>query len=126
MPIMDVVMAETINKNFSSPEETRNIEKGKVEVLDLGGTQVMKARFEPGWKWSECVKPIAGGNSCQVSHLMYTLAGKMTVKMDDGTEINIGPGDATFIPPGHDAWIVGDEAFEAVDFQGAANYAKPA
>ena len=119
-------MASTVNKNFSSPEETRNIEKGRVDVLDLGGSQVMKAQFEPGWKWSECVKPVVGGDSCQVSHLMYTLKGRMTVKMDDGTEIAIGPGDATFIPPGHDAWIEGDEPFEAVDFQGAANYAKPA
>lgn len=119
-------MAETVNKNFNSPEETRNIDKGKVEVLDLGGSQVMKARFEPGWRWSECVKPIVGGNSCQVSHLMYTLSGRMVIKMDDGKEIEIGPGDATYVPPGHDAWIVGDEAFEAVDFQGAANYAKPA
>jgi hypothetical protein len=119
-------MAKAVNKNFSSPEETRNIEKGKVEVVDLGGSQVMKAQFEPGWRWSECVKPVVGGDSCQVPHLMYTLKGQMIVKMDDGTEIEIGPGDATFIPPGHDAWIVGDETFEAVDFQGAATYAKPA
>jgi hypothetical protein len=117
---------KAVNKNFNSPEETRNIEKGKISVLDLGGSPVMKARFEPGWRWSECVKPVAGGESCQTSHLMYTLKGKMTVRMDDGTEFDINAGDATFIPPGHDAWIVGDEAFEAVDFQGAATYAKPA
>ncbi len=115
-----------VNKNFNSPEETRKFDKGHAHVLDLGGSLVMKARFEPGWRWSECVKPIAGGDSCQVSHLMYTLKGRMIIKMDDGTEIEVGPGDATFVPPGHDAWIVGDESFEAVDFQGAANYAKPA
>jgi len=119
-------MSKTVNKNFSSPEETREVGKGKVEVLDLGGSPVMKATFQPGWRWSTDVKPIAGGDSCQVSHLMYTMKGRMTVKMDDGTEIAIGPGDATFIPAGHDAWIEGDETFEAVDFQGAANYAKPA
>ena len=116
-------MAAT-NKSFDSPEETRNVDKGKVEVVNLGGSQVMRATFQPGWKWSECVKPIAGTDSCQVSHLMYTIAGRMIVRMDDGSEIEVKPGDATAIPAGHDAWILGDEPFIAVDFQGAAQYAK--
>lgn len=118
-------MAETVKKNFDSPEETRNIDKGKVEVLNLGGAQVMRVTFQPGWKWSQCVKPIVGTDSCQVSHLIYTISGRMIVRMDDGSEIEIGPGDAASIPAGHDAWIVGEEAYVGIDFQGAGNYAKP-
>jgi uncharacterized protein YjlB len=95
-------------------------------VVNLGGSQVMRATFQPGWKWSECVKPIAGTDSCQVAHLIYTISGNMTVRMDDGSEIEVKPGDVTSIPAGHDAWIVGDEAYVGVDFQGAAQYAKAA
>ncbi|HEY6243272.1 MAG TPA: cupin domain-containing protein [Pyrinomonadaceae bacterium] len=118
-------MAETTKKNFSSPEDTRNIDKGKVEVLNLGGTQVMRATFQPGWKWSESVKPIVGTDSCEVSHLVYTISGRMVVRMDDGKEIEIGPGDVASIPAGHDAWIVGQEPYVGIDFQGGGNYAKP-
>ena len=100
--------------------------KGKVEVLNMGSTQVMRATFEPGWKWSECVKPIAGTDSCQVAHLIYTISGKMTVRMDDGSEFDVKTGDVTSIPPGHDAWIVGNEKYVGVDFQGAGTYAKTA
>jgi len=100
--------------------------KGKVEVLNMGSTQVMRATFEPGWKWSECVKPIAGTDSCQVAHLIYTVSGKMTVRMDDGSEFDVKAGDVTSIPPGHDAWIVGNEKYVGVDFQGAGTYAKGA
>jgi hypothetical protein len=117
-------MGGIVNKSFSSPEETRAIDKGRVEVLDLGGAQVMRATFEPGWKWSECVKPVAGTDSCQVAHLVYGVSGRMKVRMDDGTEVEVGPGDVTRIEPGHDAWVVGDEPYVAVDFQGGANYAK--
>jgi hypothetical protein len=118
-------MAETVKKSFDSPEETRSIDKGKVEVLNLGGTQVMRATFEPGWKWSECVKPVAGTDSCQVSHLVYTVSGRMKIKMDDGSETEVGAGDVVSIPPGHDAWIIGDEPYVGIDFQGGAGYAKP-
>jgi mannose-6-phosphate isomerase-like protein (cupin superfamily) len=116
----------SVNKSFDSPEETRNVNKGKVEVLNLAGTQVMRATFEPGWKWSECVKPIAGTDSCQVAHLIYTISGKMIVRMDDGSEIEVKAGDVTSIPPGHDAWIEGDEKYVGIDFQGAGTYAKAA
>jgi mannose-6-phosphate isomerase-like protein (cupin superfamily) len=118
-------MATTENKSFDSPEETRNVDKGKVEVLNLGGMQVMRATFQPGWKWSECVKPVVGTDSCQVSHLIYTVSGRMIVRMDDGSETEIKPGDATAIPPGHDAWIAGDEPYVGIDFQGGGQYAKP-
>ena len=83
-------MAETTKKNFSSPEDTRNVDKGKVEVLNLGGAQVMRATFQPGWKWSECVKPIVGTDSCEVSHLVYTISGRMAIRMDDGKKQRSG------------------------------------
>ena len=118
-------MAETVKKNFESPEETRNVDKGTVEILNLGDAQVMRVTFQPGWKWSECVKPVAGTDSCEVGHLVYVNSGRMALKMDDGSEVEIGPGDVASIPPGHDAWIVGDEPFVGLDFQGASNYAKP-
>lgn len=115
----------TTVKNFDSPEETRSIDKGNVEVLNLGGTQVMRATFQPGWKWSESVKPVAGTDTCQVAHLIYVNSGRMAIKMDDGSEVEVGPGDVAEIPPGHDAWIIGDEPFVGIDFQGGAGYAKP-
>lgn len=118
-------MSGITNKSFDSPEETRSVDKGKVEVLNLNGVQVMRAVFQPGWKWSECVKPLVKTNSCEVSHLIYTISGEMIVKMDDGSEMQIKPGDVTQIPAGHDAWIVGDEAYVGIDFQGGSEYAKP-
>ncbi len=118
-------MPKTIKKNFDNPEETRNISKGKIEVVNLGDIQAMRATFEPGWKWSECVKPVAGTDSCQVAHLGYMLSGKMIVRMDDGAEQELNPGDACVIPPGHDAWIVGDNSCVFIDFQGGTTYAKP-
>jgi hypothetical protein len=85
----------------------------------------MRATFEPGWRWSECVKPIAGTPSCQVAHLGYMVQGRMRIKMDDGSEEEIGPGEVAMIPPGHDAWIVGNERCVIIDFQGGSVYAKP-
>jgi len=117
--------AGTIRKSFSNPDETRNIPKGKVEVLNLGDVQAMRATFQPGWKWSECVKPIAGTESCQVAHLGYQLSGRMRVKMDDGSEHELNAGDACMIPPGHDAWVIGNEPVIVLDFQGGGIYAKP-
>jgi hypothetical protein len=118
-------MPATVNKSFDSSEETRNIDKGKIEVLNLGGVQVMRATFQPGWKWSECVKPVVGTDSCEVSHLIYTVSGRMGIRMDDGSETEIGPGDVTSIPAGHDAWIIGQEPYVGIDFQGGGTYAKP-
>jgi quercetin dioxygenase-like cupin family protein len=119
-------MASMIKKSFAAPEETRSVDNGKMEFVDLGDATVMRVTFEPGWRWSESVRPIAGTDSCQVAHLIYVVSGRMVVKMDDGAESEIGPGDVSLIPPGHDAWIVGDEPFVGVDFQGGGVYAKPA
>ena len=118
-------MAKIERKSFDNPEETRSIDKGKIEVVKLGDVTAMRVRFEPGWKWSECVKPVVGTASCQVGHLMHVVSGRMGVRMDDGSQAEFGPGDVGVIPPGHDAWIIGDEAFVGIDFQGGAVYAKP-
>ena len=111
-------------KNMGSPDETRSLPKTKGEVVKLGEHTIMRGTFEPGWKWSECVKPAAGTSSCQVNHVMYIISGKMRVRMDDGTEKELGPGDAGVIPPGHDAWIVGNEPCVGIDFTGGATYGK--
>jgi hypothetical protein len=112
-------------KNFSNPEETRTFPNGRLDIVNVGGTTMGRATFEPGWKWSQDVKPIAGTASCQAEHLGNVLAGQMTVVMDDGTRMRLGPGEAFSIPPGHDAWIEGNEACVVVDFVGFADYARP-
>jgi hypothetical protein len=112
-------------KHLSTPDETRNFPKGKLEVVTVGGHGMGRGTFEPGWKWSECVKPIANTDSCQAPHLGYVISGRMMTVMDDGTKIEFGPGDAMSLPPGHDAWIVGNEQCVVVDFVGFENYAKP-
>jgi ethanolamine utilization protein EutQ (cupin superfamily) len=121
----EVYMAQIEVKNFDSPDETRPFEgKGKADVLNIGDKVVGKAVFEPGWKWSENVKPIAGTDSCQVSHLGYVISGRMKVYMDDGSEAEVGPGDVMAIPPGHDAEVVGDEPCVSLDFGEFGDYAK--
>jgi hypothetical protein len=118
-------MAAVEVKSFEAPDETRPFEgKGKADVLRIGGHTVGKGVFEPGWRWSENVKPIAGTDSCQVSHLGYCLSGRMKVAMDDGTEGEVGPGQVAAIPPGHDAWIEGDEPCVFIDFGEFGDYAK--
>jgi len=92
----------------------------------LGDHTFGRGVFEPGWRWSQHVKPIAGTPSCQAAHTGYVLEGRMAVKMDDGTQVEYGPGDAFHMPPGHDAWIVGDKRCVLIDFTGVAKYAKPA
>jgi uncharacterized RmlC-like cupin family protein len=113
-------------KNFSNPDEIRNLPKTKIEVIKVGDSTIMRGTFDPGWKWSECVKPTAGTESCQAPHIMYVLSGRMKIVMDDGSEMEIGPGDAVDIPPGHDAWTLGDEPCTAIDFAAGKIYAKKA
>ena len=112
------------SKNLKSPDETRSFEHGKMELVNLDGGTVGRGTFEPGWQWSKHVKPIAKTELCEAPHFMYQISGRMRVKMDDGSEFESGPGDVTIIPPGHDAWVVGDEAVVAVDWGGATNYAR--
>ena len=121
-------MAEMIVKNIGSPDETRKFAAhGWLDVLTLPGLNFGKATFQPGWRWSDDVKPIAGTDSCLVHHNGYVLSGRMGIRMDDGTEGEVGPGDVFVCPPGHDAWVVGDEDCVVVDFASgmADDYAKP-
>lgn len=113
-------------KNLSKPDEIRTPAKTKIEVVKVGDHTIMRATFEPGWKWSECVKPVVGTSSCKVNHVLYVISGKMKVAMDNGVEMEIGPGDAANIPPGHDAWIIGDEPCVSIDFASGLVYAKKA
>ena len=119
-------MAQLIKKNFAAPDETRPIPHGRVEILNFDDLQPMRTVFEPGWRWSESVKPIAKTDSCQVLHFTYMISGRMAVRLDDGSVGEFGPGDIGVIPPGHDAWVVGDEPAVSIDFRGGAIYAKPA
>jgi len=111
-------------KSFNSPDEVRKIEKGKIELVKVAGASVARATFEPGWKWSNHVKPIAKTNSCQVAHFGYQVSGALTTRMDDGTEKTSHAGDVVNIPPGHDAWVTGKEPVVVIDFQGMVDYAK--
>ena len=118
-------MAQAEVKSFDSPDEVRPFEgKGEAKMVQLGGKTVMRSTYEPGWKWSENIKPIAGTDSCQVHHLGYCISGRMKIHMEDGSEIEMGPGDVCEIPPGHDAEVVGDENTEFVDFGEVAGFAK--
>ncbi len=112
-------------KRFESPDEVRSFEgKGEAKIVQLAGHAVGKGTCEPGRKWSENVKPIAGTDSCQVAHFGYVLSGSMRVYMDDGSEVEIGAGDVVAIPPGHDAEVPGDEPCVMVDFGEIGDYAK--
>src|SRR4051812_8514333 len=93
-------------KNFDKPDERRSPDKSTIDMVTVGGTSIGRARFEPGWRWSECIKPVVGGDSCQVHHVAYAISGKMHVVLDDGSELDFGAGEAADIPPGHDAWVV--------------------
>jgi mannose-6-phosphate isomerase-like protein (cupin superfamily) len=115
---------EQEKKSFTKPDDKRSFDNGQIEVLTVGETTIGRTTLQPGWKWSKSVKPIAKTESCQVSHLMCQISGRMHVKMDDGTEFELGPGDVATIPPGHDAWVVGNEPVVGFDIAGAENYAK--
>jgi hypothetical protein len=119
-----LVRQETEHKSFSSPSETREFPNGRAEILEIGGAEVGRLVLEPGWRWSNDVKPIAGTDSCEAPHFQYHVSGELAIRMDDGTELHAKAGDITSLPSGHDAWVVGDEPVVVVDFFGASNYAK--
>ena len=115
----------TATQNIDAPHERRAFkDHGHVDVVTLGDFTLGRGVFEAGWRWSEDVKPIAGTESCQVHHTGMCLSGRMTIHFDDGTDVDIGPGDVMDLEPGHDAWTVGDEACVMLD-TGIAAYAKP-
>ena len=117
-------MAGVETGDFSTPDETRTPDKTTIELVNVAGGQIGRYTFQPGWKWSECIKPVVGTDSCQVEHVGYCVSGSIHVSYGDGTEGDITAGEVYRIPPGHDAWVVGDETVVLVDWWGASNYAK--
>ncbi len=115
-------------RSFDAPDETRPFQgHGRLELVRLSGREVGLGTFEPGWRWSQDVKPIAQTESCEFAHFGYIVSGRMRVMMDDGSESEIGPGDVFTIAPGHDAEVVGDEPCVMLDIgEEDAGYAKPA
>jgi hypothetical protein len=110
--------------SFTDPDEVREGDNWRLELLNLaGGAQVGRITVQPGWRWSQDVKPVAGTDLCMAPHQQYQLSGQMHVVMEDGTELDTGPGDVTSLPPGHDAWVVGEEPVVAIDWQGASVWA---
>jgi len=118
-------MGMVATKSLDKPDEVREFPNGAAAMISIGSTLIGRAQMEPGWRWSNDVKPIAGTDLCMVLHKGYCISGTMTVKAEDGTETQVGAGDGYVIEPGHDAWVVGDEPYVAVDFsEQMAEYAK--
>ena len=117
-------MAKMEWKNFNISDEVRTFDKGKLEIINIGGRTVGRATFQPGWRWSDSVKPLVNTKSCEAPHFQYHLSGTLRVKMDDGAERDFRAGDVSLLESGHDAWVVGNEPVVVVDFQGMLDYAK--
>jgi hypothetical protein len=112
------------HKTFTKPEEVRPFPHGQAEILTLGGSAIGRLVLQPGWRWSNDVKPIAQTDLCEAPHFQYHVSGRLGIRMEDGTEFVAEAGDLTSLPSGHDAWVIGDEPVVVVDFYGASNYAK--
>jgi len=119
-------MPEVVHKRFEAPDETRAFPSGNFDVVHLDTHSAGKATMQPGWRWSESVKPIAGTDSCQAHHFGYVLSGTLMIKMDDGSEAELNPGDVYEVQPGHDAWVLGNDPFVSLEFvsKTAEEYAK--
>jgi len=117
-------MYEVILKRFEHPDEVRTFEKGKFEVVHLGGMTIGRASYEPGWKWSRHVGAASGKKSCQVEHVGLVVSGRATAAMDDGRIIEMKAGDLFYIAPGHDSWVIGDEPYVSLHLMGASDYAQ--
>ncbi len=117
-------MPEMEGKSFNHPDEVRTFEKGKLELVYMGGKTVGRATLQPGWKWSQSVKPLIHTESCEAPHFQYHVSGTLRIRMDDGSEKGFKAGDVSHLEAGHDGWVVGDEPVVLVDFQGMSDYAK--
>ncbi len=117
-------MSRLQRRRFTEPDEVRNVPNGRVEVVSLDDRVIGRMTYEPGWRWSTDVKPIAGTAACQFHHVGVTISGVLRVQMPDGLELEVGPGEVFEIPPGHDAWVVGDEPWVSVDFEAMRGYAR--
>jgi hypothetical protein len=117
---------QTEHRSFDSPDERRDFPNGHADIVRVGDSEIGRLVLEPGWRWSNDVKPIAGTESCEAPHMQFHVSGRLAIRMDDGTELVAGPGDVTSLPSGHDAWVVGDEPVITIDWYGASTYAKAA
>ena len=113
-------------KSLNAPDEVRTPDKTRVEVVHLGGFTLGRFTLGPGWRWSECIKPVVKTDHCQVSHIGSVVSGRLTVRMKDGAQKTVGAGDSYAIPPGHDAWVEGHEPVIAIEMMSADIYARPA
>jgi hypothetical protein len=111
-------------KSLNTPDETRTLPLTNIDVVTFGDLSLMKVTFQPGWRWSKDVKPSVGTRSCEVPHFNYGISGHLHIRMDDGSESDVGPGDVQILAPGHDAWVVGDEPYVGLDFHGGHLYGK--
>ncbi len=118
-------MAKMQRKSLAQPDETRTFPLGCLELATINGVTFGRGTFQPGWRWSTSVKPLVKTASCEAPHLQYHVSGRLGVRMDDGSELEFGPGDVSWLPPGHDAWVVGDEPVVVIDISGMGQYAKP-
>jgi quercetin dioxygenase-like cupin family protein len=115
---------EVILKQFERPDEIRNFDKGKFEIVNIGGVTVGRATYQPGWKWSLHVGAATGSKSCSVEHVGMVVSGRATAAMDDGRIVEMKPGDIFYIAPGHDSWVVCDEPYVSLHFSCAGEYSK--
>ena len=116
-------MHEVILKRFETPDEVRTFDKGKFELVHIGGMTIGRATYEPGWKWSEHVGRSFGKTSCDVEHVGIVLSGRATAAMDDGRVVELQPGEVFYVAPGHDSWVIGDEPYVSLHLLGASDYA---
>ena len=117
-------MGKAEQKAFDTADETREFERGRLDLLNIGESQIGRLTLQPGWRWPEHIKPAAGTEWCEAPHFQYHVTGTLRIQMADGTQFDAGPGEVTALPQGHDAWVVGDEPVVVVDWWGASNYAK--
>jgi hypothetical protein len=117
-------MAHMQKKNLAEPDELRVFDKGRLELVSIGGVTFGRATFQPGWRWSTSVKPLVNTRSCEAPHLQYHISGRLHVVMDDGSQEEFGPGDVSLLPPGHDAWVVGEDPVVVMDISGMGDYAR--
>ncbi len=119
-----IMTGQAEQKGFAAPDEVRSFEMGELRLLKMGGGEIGQLVLEPGWRWSQHVKPIAGTELCEAPHFQYHVQGTLHIVMGDGTEFDARAGDVTALPQGHDAWVVGEEPVIVVDWYGASNYAR--
>lgn len=111
-------------RDFAQPDEIRAFEKGRAEILRVGGTEIGRLVFQPGWRWSDHVRQLAGTDLCEAPHFQYHLSGTLRIRTADGEEFDATPGQVTSLPAGHDAWVIGDQEVVVVDWYGASHYAE--